>query len=69
LASYAGILQADAFDGYNRLYLADRKPGPFDKQILPSSRKRVNEAQQTSMYEIALATSFFGDSRSCCSRI
>ena len=67
MASYAGILQADAFDGYNRLYLADRKPGPFDKQILPSSRKQVNEAQRTSMY--ALATSFFGDSRSCCSRI
>ena len=27
LSSYAGILQADAFDGYNRLYLPDRKPG------------------------------------------
>lgn len=22
------MLQADAYDGYNRLYLADRKPGP-----------------------------------------
>jgi transposase len=29
LASYAGILQADAYDGYNRLYLPDRKPGPI----------------------------------------
>jgi transposase len=28
LAGYSGILQADAYDGYNRLYLADRKPGP-----------------------------------------
>jgi transposase len=28
LAGYAGILQADAYDGYNRLYMADRKPGP-----------------------------------------
>src|SRR5271170_3913060 len=28
LAGYAGILQADAFDGYNRLYLAGRQPGP-----------------------------------------
>ncbi len=28
LAGYAGILQADAYDGYNRLYLADRKPSP-----------------------------------------
>src|SRR5271154_5009214 len=27
LAGYAGILQADAYDGYNKLYLADRKPG------------------------------------------
>jgi hypothetical protein len=29
LADYAGILQADAYDGYNRLYLPDRKPGPI----------------------------------------
>jgi hypothetical protein len=27
LAGYAGILQADAYDGYNKLYLAGRKPG------------------------------------------
>jgi transposase len=27
LSGYAGILQADAFDGYNRLFLPDRKPG------------------------------------------
>jgi hypothetical protein len=26
LIGYAGILQADAYDGYNKLYLADRKP-------------------------------------------
>jgi transposase len=31
LAGYAGILQADAYDGYNRLYLADRKPGPVQE--------------------------------------
>src|ERR1700688_990374 len=29
LAGYSGILQADAYDGYNRLYLADRKPRPI----------------------------------------
>ena len=29
LAGYSGILQADAYDGYNRLYLAERKPGPI----------------------------------------
>ena len=29
MAGYSGILQADAYDGYNRLYLPDRKPGPI----------------------------------------
>jgi transposase len=29
LASYAGILQADAYGGYNDLYKADRRPGPI----------------------------------------
>ena len=29
LAGYAGILQADAYDGYNKLYLPDHKPGPI----------------------------------------
>src|SRR5579863_3481053 len=29
LASYAGILQADAYDGYNQLYLPTRTPGPI----------------------------------------
>jgi transposase len=29
LADYAGIFQADAFAGYNKLYEPDRKPGPI----------------------------------------
>ena len=29
LAGYAGILQADAYAGFNRLYAADRLPGPI----------------------------------------
>ena len=29
LADYAGIFQADAFAGYNKLYEANRKPGPI----------------------------------------
>ena len=29
LATYAGILQADAYSGYNKLYEADREPGPI----------------------------------------
>src|SRR5580704_15387894 len=29
LASYAGLMQADAYAGFNRLYEAGRKPGPI----------------------------------------
>jgi transposase len=29
LAGYAGILQADAYAGFNRLYAGDRSPGPI----------------------------------------
>jgi transposase len=29
LIGYAGILQADAYSGYNKLYEADRRPGPI----------------------------------------
>jgi len=29
LASYAGLMQADAYTGFNRLYGAGRKPGPI----------------------------------------
>jgi len=29
LASYAGILQADAYAGFNTVYKAERKPGPI----------------------------------------
>lgn len=31
LVGYTGILQADAYDGYNKLYLAERKPGPIQE--------------------------------------
>jgi transposase len=31
LARYVGILQADAYDGYNQLYLAARSPGPIQE--------------------------------------
>ena len=40
LASYAGILQADAFDGYNRLYLPDRKLGPIVEALCWSHSRR-----------------------------
>jgi transposase len=40
LAGWAGILQADAFDGYNRLYLPDRKPGPIVEALCWSHARR-----------------------------
>ena len=40
LAGYAGILQADAFDGYNRLYLPDRQPGPIIEALCCSHARR-----------------------------
>ena len=40
LAGYAGILQADAYDGYNRLYLPDRKPGPIVEALCWSHARR-----------------------------
>jgi hypothetical protein len=29
LASYAGLMQAEAYAGFNKLYQAARKPGPM----------------------------------------
>jgi transposase len=40
LRGWAGILQADAFDGYNRLYLPDRKPGLIIKALCWSHARR-----------------------------
>jgi transposase len=40
LSGYAGILQADAFDGYNRLYLPDRKPCPIIEALCWSHARR-----------------------------
>src|SRR5579864_4454686 len=40
LARYAGILQADAYDGYNQLYLAGRQPGPIREAACWSHGRR-----------------------------
>jgi transposase len=40
LASYAGILQADAYGGYNHLYKADRRPGPITEAACWSHGRR-----------------------------
>jgi len=40
LAQFAGLLQADAYDGYSRLYLPDRKPGPITEALCWSHARR-----------------------------
>ena len=40
LACYTGILQADAYDGYNRLYLPGRKPGLIVEALCWSHARR-----------------------------
>jgi len=40
LARYVGILQADAYDGYNQLYLAGRSPGPIRQAACWSHARR-----------------------------
>jgi hypothetical protein len=40
LVGYAGILQADAYDGYNQLYLAGRQPRPIREAACWSHGRR-----------------------------
>jgi transposase len=40
LANYAGILQADAYGGYGKLYEAGRKPGPITEALCWSHARR-----------------------------
>lgn len=40
LEDFDGVLQADAYAGYNRLYLPDRKPGPITDALCWSHGRR-----------------------------
>src|SRR5580704_5286615 len=40
LASYAGLMQADAYAGFNRLYKASRKPGPIIEALCWAHARR-----------------------------
>ncbi len=40
LAGFAGLLQADAYAGYGRLYQADREPGPVTEALCWSHARR-----------------------------
>jgi transposase len=55
LAGYAGILQADAYAGYNALYEADRKPGPITEAACwAHGRRKLFELAELSRAPLAV---------------
>ena len=46
LARYAGLMQADAYAGFNRLYEANRKPGPIIEAACWAHGRRNNAAER-----------------------
>jgi transposase len=40
LSQFTGVFQADAFDGYNRLFLPDRKPSPITEALCWAHSRR-----------------------------
>ena len=56
LAGYAGLMQADAYAGFNRLYQAGRKPGPIIEAACWShARRKLYELAQLKQAPIAIA--------------
>lgn len=55
LAGYAGILQADAYAGYNALYEPDRKPGPIiEAACWAHGRRKLFELAELSRAPLAI---------------
>ena len=55
LATYAGLMQADAYAGFNRLYEASRKPGPIVEAACWShARRKLYELAQLKKAPIAI---------------
>ncbi|UZO94682.1 IS66 family transposase [Roseomonas mucosa] len=55
LASYAGILQADAYAGYTALYKADRQPGPITEAACwAHGRRKLFELAELSRAPLAI---------------
>jgi transposase len=54
LAGYVGLMQADAFNGYNDLYRANRKPGPiFEAACWSHGRRKFFDLAKTGEAPIA----------------
>jgi transposase len=55
LASYAGLMQADAYAGFNRLYEANRKPGPIVEAVCwAHARRKLFDLARLNKAPIAL---------------
>ncbi|APT60367.1 transposase (plasmid) [Roseomonas gilardii] len=55
LAGYAGLLQADAYAGYNALYEADRQPGPITEAACwAHGRRKLFELAELSRAPLAI---------------
>jgi transposase len=55
LASYAGLMQADAYAGFNQLYQATRKPGPIIEAVCwAHARRKFFELARVNKAPIAL---------------
>src|SRR5487761_2170699 len=74
LATYCGIMQADAYSGYNGLYAAGRKPGQITEAACwahgrrkLSSKNPVAKAIDYSLKRWAAFTRFLDDGRICLS--
>ena len=57
LASYAGLMQADAYAGFNRLYEANRKPGPIiEAACWAHARRKFFDLARINKAPIAIET-------------
>jgi transposase len=55
LANYAGLMQADAYAGFNRLYEANRKPGPIvEAACWAQARRKFFDLAQINKAPIAI---------------
>jgi transposase len=56
LATYAGLMQADAYAGFNRLYQAGRKPGPIIEAVCwAHARRKFFDLARLNKAPIAIA--------------
>ena len=55
LASYAGLMQADAYAGFNRLYETGRKPGPIIEAMCWGVHSLITATGSVSVISVRIA--------------